>query len=156
MYSSESTRTQHWSFIASLKSSIDTVLASTSQPVTPTHGFMRTLKKRGVLKRVYTQNIDGFEASAGLEAVGIEGVRETSVIGIGADKGKGKGKAKQWEGDFVQLHGSAHRVRCSACEWVGVWEEEHGEAFAVGETVDCPACEERGKSLPCWWGFYRA
>jgi len=109
---------------------------------------MHTLHKRKQLKRVYSQNIDGFEATAGLKTVGIEGIEVTEVMAGGGAKVdvKGKGKVKQWGGELVQLHGSLQRVRCSGCEWVGEWTEEHTEAFAVGETVDCPACDERGES----------
>lgn len=105
---------------------------------------MATLKKRGQLRRVYSQNIDGFETSAGLQPVGIEGVACTS---FGADAGKGKQKQKHWEGELIQLHGSLQRVRCSACDWVGKWTEEHNEAFAEGLTLDCPACVSRGASF---------
>ena len=34
---------------------------------TPTHRFLKLLDEKGLLRRVYTQNIDGLEALAGLE-----------------------------------------------------------------------------------------
>lgn len=112
--------------------------------MTPTHGFFRLLKKRGVLRRVYSQNIDGMEgSSSGLGRVALEGV---AICGMGrGDKG-GKGKGKQIEGEYVMLHGSVHAVRCTVCEWVGEWSREHGDAFGTGDTPSCPDCEERGAS----------
>lgn len=112
---------------------------------------MRTLKRRGMLQRVYTQNIDGFEQTAGLEMVGIEGIGLAEVLGDGkvklAPSFKGKGKAVEVSGDVVQLHGSLHRVRCSACAWVGEWTMENTSAFTQGMSVDCPACQEQSKDL---------
>lgn len=112
--------------------------------MTPTHGFFRVLKKRGVLRRVYSQNIDGMEgSSSGLGRVALEGV---ASCGMGK-QGGGKGKGKQVEGEYVMLHGSVHAVRCTVCEWVGDWSREHGDSFGVGDTPSCSDCEERGAFL---------
>jgi NAD-dependent histone deacetylase SIR2 len=101
---------------------------------------------------VYTQNIDGLEGvGTGLNAVPLEGLTPCShVMEERTVKGKGKGKAKV-EGDFVQLHGSVHSVRCTVCEFVREWGEEDSETFEAGEVGSCPQCEERGalsSSLP--------
>jgi NAD-dependent SIR2 family protein deacetylase len=117
--------------------------------VTRTHGLLGRLKEMGKLLRVYTQNIDGLEKTAGLEYVELPGVTP-----VGEKKGKetmvldGEAEGEdEWEGDCVQLHGTLSSVRCSLCFWVGTWEPKHGRAFAKGETFDCPACENIG-TLP--------
>ncbi|GJN89447.1 hypothetical protein Rhopal_002433-T1 [Rhodotorula paludigena] len=119
VYSAPETTSEHLRFIAAFKRSLDSITSSSAspssshaspKPLTPTHDFMRTLKKRNKLLRVYTQNIDGFEGvGTGLRPVPLEGITPKSRAADGANaidaKGKGKGKAKI-EGDFVQLHGS--------------------------------------------------
>ncbi|GAA5904801.1 uncharacterized protein JCM6883_003911 [Sporobolomyces salmoneus] len=148
VYSSPETTAQHLEFLTAFKDSLESI---TSNPPTPTHGFMTTLKKHGKLRRVYTQNIDDLEGKAGLRPVEIEGVklhnsgRESGKVDV-----KGKGKAKL-EGDYVQLHGSIHRVRCSACDYVAEWtdsvEEDQlegvGQVFRGGEVASCPQCSNR-------------
>ncbi|GAA5962908.1 hypothetical protein JCM21900_004446 [Sporobolomyces salmonicolor] len=149
VYASSHTTTQHLHFLSTFKSALDSI---TSDPPTATHGFLNILKKRGQLRRVYTQNIDGLEEKAGLRAVQIEGVRITSgrQDEPTTTTGKGKGKEKV-EGDFVQLHGSIHRVRCTACDYVAVWTDKPEEGrvegiakvFARGQVAECPRCEDR-------------
>lgn len=114
--------------MAELKSHVDRAFP------TPTHAFFKTLASRGTLRRVYSQNIDGLEAKVGLKPVRVEGCVPSRP---GRDEGKGK---KVWEGEYVALHGSVGMVRCTACDYVGAWEEDHGEAFRKGETMDCPSC----------------
>ncbi|GAA6018482.1 hypothetical protein JCM11491_007013 [Sporobolomyces phaffii] len=143
VYSSPDTTSQHLEFLSAFKDSLDLI---SSSPPTATHGFMGLLKKRGQLRRVYTQNIDGLEARAGLRAVEIEGVK---LQPAGVDV-KGKGKAKL-EGDYVQLHGSIHRVRCTTCAYVAEWTdgaevdqaEGVGSVFRRGEVAECPQCANR-------------
>ena len=53
---------------------------------TPTHRFFRLLEKKGVLKRVFTQNIEGLEFAAGVT-----------------------------EDKVVEAHGTFHRVYCKKC-----------------------------------------
>jgi len=153
VYSSPDTTAEHLRFIAAFKSSLDSVTlnspssSSSQRPATPTHDFMRLLKKRNKLLRVYTQNIDGLEGvNTGLVPVALEGVTPRSASAVG---GKGKGKAKV-EGDYVQLHGAVHAVRCTGCDFVRAWTDEDGEVFASGSVGACPQCEERGASCsPC-------
>ncbi|GAA5863029.1 hypothetical protein JCM1840_002442 [Sporobolomyces johnsonii] len=147
VYASPHTTTQHLHFLSNFKSTLDSITSPTA-----THGFLNVLKKRGQLRRVYTQNIDGLEEKAGLTAVQIEGVRITSgrQDEPATTTGKGKGKEKV-DGDFVQLHGSIHRVRCTACDYVAVWTDEPEEGrvegiakvFARGQVAGCPRCEDR-------------
>jgi NAD-dependent histone deacetylase SIR2 len=149
VYASPTTTSQHLEFLSSFKDSLDLI---TSNPPTATHGFMGLLKKRGQLKRVYSQNIDNQEARAGLKAVEIEGVKLQKSREAGKVDVKGKGKAKL-EGDYVQLHGSIYRVRCSSCDYVAEWTDEAendqaegvGEVFRRGEVAECPQCSNRGK-----------
>ncbi|GAA5866556.1 hypothetical protein JCM8547_005458 [Rhodosporidiobolus lusitaniae] len=158
VYRSLETTAKHLSFIAAFKRSLTSITSSPSpssspsapsnKPVTETHDFLGLLKRRGQLLRVYTQNIDGLEAvGTGLKAVPLEGLVPCSNTlsdpsGAAVARGKGKGKAKV-EGDFLQLHGSVHAVRCTGCEFVREWGEEDDEVFGAGEVGACPQCEER-------------
>ncbi|GAA5874403.1 hypothetical protein JCM16303_005842 [Sporobolomyces ruberrimus] len=45
----------------------------------------------------------------------------------------------------VAMHGSLKSVVCSACEWVGDWDDQTQESFTNGDQVECPRCEERAK-----------
>ncbi|CDR43937.1 hypothetical protein NBRC10512_000160 [Rhodotorula toruloides] len=154
VYSSPDTTSEHLRFIAHFKRSLDDIeqrcsssssAASTSspsgtastRPATATHDFMRLLKKRGKLQRVYTQNIDGLEGvGTGLVPVALEGITPSASL----PEGKGKGKPKI-EGDYVQLHGSVHAVRCTSCAFVRRWTEEDVKAFEAGHVGACPECE---------------
>ncbi|EGU13005.1 putative Hst3 protein [Rhodotorula toruloides ATCC 204091] len=149
VYSSPDTTAEHLRFIAHFKQSLDDIeqRCSSASPsgtastrvATATHDFMRLLKKRGKLQRVYTQNIDGLEGvGTGLVPVALEGITATASL----PEGKGKGKAKI-EGDYVQLHGSVHAVRCTSCAFVRRWTEEDVEAFEAGHVGACPECEEK-------------
>ncbi|KAK4706069.1 hypothetical protein P7C70_g133, partial [Phenoliferia sp. Uapishka_3] len=135
VYSSPSTRSAHWKLIANLQEQ------SAASTPTKTHLFFNTLKSRGTLRRVYSQNIDGLEGKAGLAKVRVQGSVESGFSG-GSDMGaKGKGKAK-WEGEYVALHGDVHLCRCTGCAYVGRWDSKISEAFSRGETLDCPDCLE--------------
>ncbi|KAM0750756.1 DHS-like NAD/FAD-binding domain-containing protein [Meredithblackwellia eburnea MCA 4105] len=130
-YSSQSALSAHLSTLSQLKSHI-----SVASP-TLTHTFFATLKRKGKLRRVYSQNIDGLERRAGLESVQVEGTfvgRKQSSCAGGSEKGKER------EGDYVPLHGDLGFVRCTLCDYVGKWEGEIGRSFKVGETMDCPEC----------------
>ncbi|GAA5841103.1 hypothetical protein JCM11251_008019 [Rhodosporidiobolus azoricus] len=151
VYRAPDTTAEHLSFIAAFKRSLSSITSSSSssshsrhQPITRTHDFMGILKKRGQLLRVYTQNIDGLEGvGTGLKAVPLEGVVPSSRLHAGISSiSKGKGKAKN-EGEYVQLHGSVHSVRCTGCDFVRVWAKEDDEAFSAGEVGACPRCDER-------------
>lgn len=155
VYSNADTLSAHFQFLAALKAHTDSIVASKARTganaISPTHAFLHTLKKRGVLKRVYTQNIDGFEGigKGALTRFPLEGVVPCDEGVAMETKVKGKGKGKIAEGDYVMLHGGLDMVRCTGCNWVGGWKEEiHGEAFGRGETVDCERCEEKGESIP--------
>ncbi|GAA5962163.1 hypothetical protein JCM3765_003880 [Sporobolomyces pararoseus] len=147
VYSSSTTTAQHLEFLSAFKDSLDLI---TRNPPTATHGLMGLLKKRGQLRRVYTQNIDNLEERAGLKAVEIEGVKLKKCREVVAVDIKGKGKAKL-EGDYIQLHGSIYRVRCSSCDYVAEWTDDAekdqsegvGRVFRRGEVAECPQCSTR-------------
>ncbi|KAJ7109998.1 DHS-like NAD/FAD-binding domain-containing protein [Mycena epipterygia] len=120
-----------YTFIAQLKQSIDA-----AEPG-PTHHFLQLLDSKKKLLRSYTQNIDGFEARAGL-------------LGSASDaaKANGKGKAKIRTKDVrnVQLHGDIHRVRCRSCSAEYPCTQEHISMFNEGSAPDCPECLERAQA----------
>jgi NAD-dependent SIR2 family protein deacetylase len=67
------------------------LLVTGSYQPTTTHLFLRLLHEKGLLLRVFTQNIDGLEEQAGLP-------EEMVVPAHGSFKGKGLGKvpSTQW------------------------------------------------------------
>jgi len=71
---------------------------------TPTHRFMRLLHQKGLLKRIYTQNIDGLERKAGLP-----------------------------EDILVESHGTMCRSKCVDCSKVHtideIWKEREANSF---------------------------
>lgn len=136
VYRQPATRQRHWELLSEMRATVDGAHPS------ETHAFLRVLRECGKLQRVYTQNIDGLEGrrdgegNGGLDIVDLPGVMPTS-----------KRRKRNWEGEVVQLHGSLMSVRCTECEWVGRWRRTHTEAFARGETMDCPGCLRRGAGL---------
>lgn len=145
VYRSPETASQHLRFLAAFKESLDGIVdrcQTANKPATGTHDFMRTLKKKGKLLRVYTQNIDGLEGTeTGLERVPLGGT--TPTLRRNVDKGKGKATASV-RGDYVQLHGTLWTVRCTSCAFVRAYEDDDHEAFSEGSVGSCPDCEERG------------
>lgn len=164
VFNSPAKSAQHLKMIARLKDQVDDISSSSSdnsstpsssagpKAATATHDWFGELKRRGKLARIYTQNIDGFEARVeGLRLVKLEGGLESIGASTSGGEGKGKGRAQELEGDVVQVHGSIHAVRCSLCAWVGEYDgETHGVAFGKGETLNCPSCVDFGE-----FHFYR-
>ena len=107
-----------YTFLAELRRAIHKV-----EGATPTHEFFKTLKDKGKLLRVYTQNIDGLESRTGLEIVDL--------------------RSKKSKGDVVQLHGNLEKVRCCICCRAFESIDEYQESFGIGKASDCPACFER-------------
>lgn len=157
VYASPETAGEHLRFLADFKTSLDVIVDkcnAAQHPATDTHDFMRLLKKRNKLLRVYTQNIDGFEGiETGLNRVPLGGMTPVEVDDLdkagpsAAVKGKGKARAKV-DGDYVQLHGTLWTVRCTSCAFVRNWNEDDHEAFADGSVGSCPACEQKGQLSP--------
>ncbi|GAA5991945.1 hypothetical protein JCM10908_002282 [Rhodotorula pacifica] len=152
VYASPETAAEHLRFLADFKGSLDSIIdkcQDEQRPATETHDFMRLLKKRNKLLRVYTQNIDGLEGiETGLHRVPLGGTTPvpssaTNAAGpSSAAKGKGKAKAKL-EGDYVQLHGTLWSVRCTSCAFVREWTADDHADFADGSVGSCPACEQK-------------
>ena len=113
MLSSPSTRAIFFTFVAHLKTLVD------SASHTRVHAFLKTLEERGQLLRCYTQNIDGLERRVGL-----------SMPEPGCAVG----------GRVVQLHGALSHLRCTVCPERPEFREEYVKAFMQGEAPDCPTC----------------
>ena len=79
--------------------------------ISPTHVFLRLLQDRGVLRTVYTQNIDGLEIAAGVTS-----------------------------DHLVQCHGSFKSATCIKCR-TSVPGDEIKENLLKGEIANCKACE---------------
>ncbi|KAJ7675398.1 DHS-like NAD/FAD-binding domain-containing protein [Mycena rosella] len=120
-----------YTFIAQLKQSIDAATPG------PTHHFLQLLDSKKKLLRSYTQNIDGFEAKAGLLG---------SASQEAKSNGKGKSKIRTKEVRNVQLHGDIHRVRCRSCSAEYACTDEHLRMFNEGIAPDCPECLERAEA----------
>jgi len=87
---------------------------------TDTHRFLQTLQRCGKLQRCYTQNLDGLEARAGLNA-----------------------DIESKDCNVVQLHGNLDSFRCSYCRHLTSWDGVRETALASGELVSCPECASR-------------
>ncbi|KAL8278676.1 hypothetical protein RQP46_008968 [Phenoliferia psychrophenolica] len=107
---------------------------------TPTHEFIRLLKKKGKLLRCYTQNIDGLEG-AGRRRGRLSFAKLPGVWTPGSSKELED--EDELNGDVVMLHGSVKSVRCSHCSWSGPWGTEHTAEFVKGITTHCPECEKQ-------------
>lgn len=88
--------------------------------LTDVHQLLGVLKKRGVLQRCYTQNIDGLEARAGLS---------TDLEPLSCE--------------LVQLHGNLESLRCSYCKFITDWNDAREIALVSGESLPCPNCSSR-------------
>ncbi|KAJ6503315.1 DHS-like NAD/FAD-binding domain-containing protein [Mycena vitilis] len=118
-------------FIGQLKQSIDAASPG------PTHHFLQLLDSKKKLLRSYTQNIDGFEARAGLLG---------SASHEAQSNGKGKSKIRTKEVRNVQLHGDIHRVRCRSCSAEYPCTQDHLSMFVEGLAPDCPECFQRAEA----------
>ncbi len=87
---------------------------------TDTHQFLQVLRRSGRLQRCYTQNLDGLEARAGLNA-----------------------DIESQHCDVVQLHGNLDSFRCSYCKHLTNWDSKHESALSSGEILSCPECESK-------------
>ena len=87
---------------------------------TETHRFLQALKRSGKLRRCYTQNFDGLEARAGLNA-----------------------DMESEDCEVVQLHGNLDTLRCSSCGHSEAWDDVDEAALSSGKIVHCPKCTSR-------------
>ena len=95
---------------------------------TPSHYFIKHLSDRGLLLRIYTQNIDGLERKAGIP-----------------------------EEKLIEAHGSFDRAHCISRECLKVYSKEHIQDLIKRDIVPtCSECNELvkpdivlfGESLP--------
>jgi len=84
------------------------------------HRFLQVLRRSEKLQRCYTQNLDGLEARAGLNA-----------------------DIEFKDCDVIQLHGNLDSFRCSYCRHLTNWDSVRETALASGEIVSCPECASR-------------
>ena len=86
--------------------------------LTDTHRFLQVLQETGKLQRCYTQNIDGLEIRAGLNA-----------------------DITSEDCEVVQFHGSIKDLRCSFCSHLTAWNSVPEAALISGELLPCPNCQ---------------
>lgn len=92
--------------------------AAQAQP-TAFHRLLGALQSAGILRRVYTQNIDDLEIKAGLTTSGDNP-------------------------NCVQLHGTALEVICTQCSFTE-HTYHHFSTLKSGELPDCPQCKNRNQ-----------
>ncbi|GAA5984116.1 hypothetical protein JCM10908_006057 [Rhodotorula pacifica] len=146
------------------------VESGTKEAPTAFHGLMKDLHERGRLARVYTQNVDGLEAAAGLldsfPAYKEYGTRRPATSGFGLVTSTRNGpnvskaatptsprhpslfppRSKVAEASVVTLHGSLDQVTCSVCHYTTKWKKRHTVAFQKGRARKCPICYGRAQS----------
>ena len=113
LFRSQRTTQLFHTFIATLKDCVER-----AKP-TLTHAFLKALDDGDKLLRVYTQNIDGLEAKAGLPS---------------------DLDAAQKDAKVVLLHGSLERVVCTLCESKHGFDRKFLRAFKRGSAPECPNC----------------
>jgi NAD-dependent histone deacetylase SIR2 len=94
-------------------------MAIQAQP-TKFHQLLRILDDRGILHRIYSQNIDGLEAKTGFDIFSQERSRRC-----------------------ILLHGSIATVQCLKCA-SSFMLENFLPLLQVGDLIDCPACINKG------------
>jgi|SRR5215471_7496613 len=97
----------HFKFVSAFKAQCDQAQPSV------THQFITKLAGINKLLRCYTQNVDGLEIKAGMDA---------------------------FPEKLVQLHGSIHFITCSRCYYQREWDEEVTAAFSTGASTGCTHC----------------
>lgn len=106
VYLTTESRAAHWKFISDLHSQIELVTKSTSstkRKTSSTLKFFKRLEKKSKLRRLYSQNIDGYEGNANLSYVSLrEQIMEDKV-----EKPIVSGRKRRvYDGNVVALHGS--------------------------------------------------
>ncbi|POY75120.1 hypothetical protein BMF94_1750 [Rhodotorula taiwanensis] len=132
------------------------------------HGLMKRVAENGRLMRVYSQNIDGLEAAAGLVS---PPPRFAETEAGGDRKTRSRIEADDSSSDFdrprrktprrraptlapspqdlpvVALHGSLDHVHCSVCHHREKWKKRHTRAYKRGRRLPCPNCHDRGRTI---------
>lgn len=100
VYLNLSTRAEHWRFISNLHTQVQSLSASS------THKFFKRVARKGKLRRVYSQNIDGLERKAGLAYVPLQYLLEENGSDCYEEEvDEISERRREYEGDVVQLHG---------------------------------------------------
>jgi NAD-dependent SIR2 family protein deacetylase len=100
-------------------------LAKRSALANPTtfHHFLRALDNRGLLLRVYTQNIDGLELKAGLHtSIELDEDEDPPVR-------------------CIPLHGTLDELRCQGCGSISKLEAYY-QCLKDGRLPECSQCQE--------------
>lgn len=111
----EEMKSAYFTFMAGLKR-----LSDEAHP-TITHEFLKFLKDRSKLLRVYTQNIDGLEYRVGL-------IADTN------DK------------CVVDVHGTLNKLSCTLCQFEVPFKDSLLKAYEEGKGASCFQCEERSQT----------
>ena len=151
IWNSPDTSSVFLKFAASLRRSAYAIPAPS-----PTHRFLRLLRDQRRLVRVYTQNIDGLEARAGLQVdlaagSGTRGRFSKAALALppSVSPNGGKTPAMLLKGSLnggceaVQLHGDLASLRCSVCQHLIDWSVgDPADFLLTGNAPECPACAE--------------
>jgi NAD-dependent histone deacetylase SIR2 len=150
------------------------LLASRKAEPTRAHRLLKRMEDKGRLLRIWTQNVDGLEARAGLSGgrgvVGEEEFRTGNVsagpsvltppsyASVVARSRPGPGPstssslasrrrsiAKPHPPVTMELHGNVHYARCNLCSEEYVTRKEWVDEWVQGRGVECEACGIRGK-----------
>lgn len=84
---------------------------------TDTHQFLQVLQRSEKLQRCYTQNLDGLEVRAELDA-----------------------DMESEDCEVVQLHDNLEFFQCSYCRHLTSWDSIYEMALISGEVIPCPNC----------------
>ena len=139
LFSSPDTTRLFFQFMAQLKQATDE-----AQP-TPAHEMIAYLKKRGLLARCYTQNIDCLEQRVGLR---LDITEDSSSSSLSGDmkktvKNSTRKNKRGQDVDVVQLHGTLSHVHCTVCHTHLAFSSSLLPHFQQGTAPPCPSCSDR-------------
>lgn len=92
---------------------------------TPTHKMLAKLWERGVLVRLYTQNIDGLEEKV-----------------MPCWPHPGWSASSEVDSPCITLHGRLTLTLCGKCSDIGSWSDDKTSEFRAGRAVECKKCRQ--------------
>ncbi|WFC99116.1 hypothetical protein MYAM1_001854 [Malassezia yamatoensis] len=135
-------------------------LADAAKP-TRFHNWLKTLDEEGRLQRVYTQNIDGLEAKAGLsfgfdpnQAEPSASKRKRSKFARSQSDSvlmQGKSESQPMFSRAIPLHGNLYAMSCALCSYTLSLADDKPECHSaiesmrMGEPVWCTQCESNNQ-----------